>query len=237
MARTIKTNTEKALKELPTSRRKRGRHFLVTEGDVLRHFAEMGIEVDSEILWGITTDELDELLFEDSFTTPNGHTVSVLDHDNTYNWGSVVTLQYHCLKDKTNCNSYVAVSYHIGGDVRGGYTTTVLYQCNEYEYLEYLSDMRISQTAVFKVKDKLVQLSQPITREDGILDIYIEQDDKVLLDEYETYVGIDWESYTNISKIKADFIRQLKQKQVSDKRNEEYTKILNVLGLKQRKEV
>lgn len=125
------SRTSKALQEIKSMPKQYnflkgvGKGLTINESEILKFLKPYEVEFSKE-----TEKYIDEN-WED--ITSN--------HDNSYNWGSPVVMEICTLK--LNSRKYIAIAYHLYGDVRGNYTDFVFYDFNSFEeFWEIMSDFR-----------------------------------------------------------------------------------------------
>jgi len=125
---------------------------------------------------------------------------NLCDSDNSYNWNSSATFQFQYVEIKEV--EYVAIKFHISGDVRTNYTYDMLLDTNfsDNEFLEELNELR--KNISFKYQDYTVHVSSDVTSE--LFDIYIENDNES--NDYQEYIDCD---YNNFNSIKESVIKFL----------------------------
>ena len=119
--------------------------------------------------------------------------------DNSYNWNSSATFQFQYVEIKEV--EYVAIKFHISGDVRTNYTYYMLLYTNfsDNEFLEYLNELR--KNISFKYKNYNVHVSSDVTTE--LFDIYIENYDS---NDYQEYIDCDSNNFDSIKEEVSNFL-------------------------------
>lgn len=72
---------------------------------------------------------------EEDFTSIDNIEFEIVYHDNSYNWGgnSNIDIDFKGLVDNHD-NMYLLVKFHIGTDIRAGYTNSIMLDLNAYAY-------------------------------------------------------------------------------------------------------
>ena len=141
-------------------------------------------------------ENFDELLSNENFDDY----YNLCDSYNSYNWNSSATFQFQYLEIKEV--EYVAIKFHISGDVRTNYTFYMLLEFNfsDNEFLEYLNELR--KNISFKYKNYNINVSSDVITE--LFNIYIENDYDS--NDYQKYIDCDSNNFTSIKEEVCNFL-------------------------------
>ena len=141
-------------------------------------------------------ENFDELLNNESLESY----YNLRDSDNSYNWNSSATFQFQYVEIKEV--EYVAIKFHISGDVRTNYTYYMLleFDFSSTEFLEYLNELR--KNISFKYKNYNVHVSSDVISE--LFDIYIENDNES--NNYQEYIDCDSNDFNSIKEEVCNFL-------------------------------
>jgi len=141
-------------------------------------------------------ENFDELLSNENFDDY----YNLCDSYNSYNWNSSATFQFQYLEIKEV--EYVAIKFHISGDVRTNYTYYMLLEFNfsDNEFLEYLNELR--KNISFKYKNYNINVSSDVITE--LFNIYIENDYDS--NDYQKYIDCDSNNFTSIKEEVCNFL-------------------------------
>ena len=132
--------------------------------------------------------DFDDYIWED--VEPNVEIVEADGYNscgNSYNWCSDIVVNWYTYI--INGSKYLAVKFHISGDVRGNYTDTMLLNMDLDDFFEVLMDSTQAyfSTSIWKYN---VSFSTDACREGNVFNIYItDKDGNEVCDEYDKYVS------------------------------------------------
>ena len=61
--------------------------------------------------------------------------------DNSYNWNAPLTHDFNIYIYHNTANTFLVISWHISGDVRGNYTEKLVYLCESRDWAYWLSEV------------------------------------------------------------------------------------------------
>lgn len=174
----------KCLKQLRPIDRKSNKYLDIRLKDLIDSLREY--EVNAREVMGC---DFDDYIWEDA--VPTAVVEEVDDYNscgNTYNWCSDIVVNWFSYV--IDGSKYLAVKFHISGDVRGNYTDTMLLDMTLDQFFEVLADSTQVYFSIPIGRKHFVSFSTDALKEGNVFNIEIaDLDGNEVAYEYDKYVS------------------------------------------------
>ena len=174
----------RCLKQLRQIDRKSNKYLDIRLKDLIDNLREY--EVNAREVMGC---DFDDYIWDDVEPTAEVEEVDGYNScGNTYNWNSDIVVNWFTYKIN-GCN-YLAVKFHISGDVRGNYTDTMLLDMTLDQFFEVLADSTQVYFSIPVGRKHFVSFSTDALKEGNVFDIEVSDiEGNEVASEYDKYVS------------------------------------------------